>query len=1047
MSQWRGRIEEIDDAGDLLPYLERYYQIPVLIVALAFMLWSRVRDWKNLVRDGTVFFSGFDPWYHYRMTSYTVANWPETSPFDPWTYFPYGTHSSQFGTVFDQLMATAALIVGLGSPSDHTIRLVVIFAPAVFGTAVAIPVYLMGKRVGDRFGGILAVGVTALFGSSLVSRGTVGFGDHHIAEALFLAIAVLATMVAVSVAEEEKPVWELVATREVEAVRRPLGWAVVAGVATSLYIWTWPPGVFLIGILGVFYLVHLSSTHAHGDSPEPVALVGAAQMGTTGVLTLAVFEKVNISATSFNIVQPGLALAVAAGCVFIAWFAREWDGGDRLPSDLPDYMFPAAIAGIIAVLAGIVALALPDLFDFFTGQVTRVVGLSTTDTAGTVGEAQSTTIGRLYPRYQFTLLITFIGVALVAVKHFISKPRAELTLLAVLTVFMLLATLTQRRFDYYLGITVAVMTGYVLASVADFTNLFDSIRDIDNWQVVSILAIVLVVFVPLILTPAGAGALSLQESQAGTGPEPTVWNETLGWVQENTPVEGNLFGAGNEMEYLGTFEYTEDFEYEPGFYGVLSWWDYGHYIATMGERIPTANPFQLGATEAANFLLSGSEAQADDVITGLSDGEEAPTRYVMVDWKMMSTQQFYVSGGRPRSLGAKYFAPFEFYDGTLNESDYFQRLYYQPPSRNGQAARYQWFNRHRQPYYNSTVVRLYRFHGSAVRPAPVVLDWDIEPSPGGQGNIRVSRGLNTSFQSMSEARNYTQQDPTSQVGGVGPFPEERVPAMEHYRLVGTSERTAGQRYMLGQRNVALGAQVPGQRPLQTIRYSHPSWVKVFERVPGATIEGEGAPPNTEVQAAVQMNVPRSNSSFVYRQFVTTDENGEFTMTVPYSTTGYDNWGPENGYTNVSVQSTRGYQFRTDTLTNESGAVVRYTGSTQVSEGQVIGVDDDPATVELNESVVLPPQEQTNGSDGQSDGSDGQSGDGQSGDADGDATPTPGGDATATPGGDATATPAGDQSPTPANGSGNVGSPFGLMSLLSVLGPLFGLAVLMVTGRN
>jgi dolichyl-diphosphooligosaccharide--protein glycosyltransferase len=61
MSQWRGRIEEIEDASDLLPYLEQYYQIPVLVGLLAFMLWSRVRDWKNFVVDGTVFSPGTTP--------------------------------------------------------------------------------------------------------------------------------------------------------------------------------------------------------------------------------------------------------------------------------------------------------------------------------------------------------------------------------------------------------------------------------------------------------------------------------------------------------------------------------------------------------------------------------------------------------------------------------------------------------------------------------------------------------------------------------------------------------------------------------------------------------------------------------------------------------------------------------------------------------------------------------------------------------------------------------------------------------------------------
>jgi len=988
MSQGRGRIEEIEDASDLLPYLEQYYQIPVLVGLLAFMLWSRVRDWENFVVDGTVFFSGNDAWYHYRMTSYTVEHWPETNPFDPWTYFPYGTHSSQFGTVFDQLMATAALVIGLGNPSDHTVRMVVLFAPAVFGTALAIPTYYIGKRAAGRFAGLVAVGVMALFGSFVVSRGTVGFSDHHIAEALFQTTAVLATMVALSVAETEKPVWELVEARDVAAFRRPVGWAVVAGVATALYVWSWPPGVFLIGILGTFYLVELSSTQAHGQSPEPVALVGAVSMATTGVLTLATLEEVSLGATSFNLVQPGLAFAVAAGCLFMAWLAREWD--DR---QLANYQYPVAVVALLAVITGAVAVALPDLFGFFSTQVTRIVGLSTTDTAGTVGEAQSLPFEQLYPRYRFTLFIALVGVAYVGLKQLLSRTRAEVLLLAVWLVFMLFATLTQRRFDYYLGVTVAVMTGYTLATVADFTNLFDSIDDIDNWQLLSIVAVVLIVFAPFVLT--SSGILAVQQTSAAPGQAPQAWNESLGWMQDNTPEEGNLYGHDNEeeMAFYGTFEATDDHEYEPGYYGVMSWWDYGHWITAMGERIPTANPFQLGTDDAADFLLSGDEQRANEVLDELADGEGTETRYVMVDWKMATTHS-------PRPVGGKYFAPFQFTtDDSIVERDY----YHNP--RTGMLYRYQdGFGRFfpkKQPYYESTVVRLYNYHGSRVEPSPVVLDWEIQTIQG--RSFKVSQGFQR-FNSMREARNFTANDPTSQIGGTVPYPRETVPAMERYRLVGTSDRSASRTsrgYLTARLNVARGANDanvgsiaqlaanPGYMQ-QTLYTTEPQWVKVFERVPGATVEGEGAPPNSEVQVAVRMTVPADDSSFVYRQHTTADENGEFELTVPYSTTGYDEWGPEEGYTNVSVRAADSYQVRTEEITNESGYIYRFTGEVDVTEGQVVGEDDSPATVVLEQGNATAPTQQNRPADS-SEGDDDSSAGNETanGSADGgDATPTP-----------------------------------------------------------
>jgi dolichyl-diphosphooligosaccharide--protein glycosyltransferase len=982
MSQWRGRIEEIEEPGDLLPLIEQYYHIPTLVALVAFMFWTRVRDWENFVVGETVYFGGNDPWYHYRMVSYTVQNWPGTSPFDPWTYFPFGTHSSQFGTVYDQLMATAALVVGLGNPSDHTVRMVVLFTPAVLGTLTAIPVYYLGKRAAGRFGGVVAVGVLATFASTFVARGTAGFADHHIAEVFFQSVAVLTTMVAVSAAQQEKPVWELIQEREIGAIRRPVGWAVVAGAATAVYIWTWAPGVFLIGILGFYYLIELSSLQVHGESPEPVAIVGAVSMLTTTVLSLAVVEEIDIGATSYSVLQPGLALAVGAGCVFMAWLAREWD--DR---GIPDYQYPVAVTGILAVLASALAVVAPGTFDFMIDQFLRVVGLGVSDRAATIGEAQPLPFQDLYQRYRFTHFIALAGVGYIALRQFLSKARSDLVLLAVWAVFMLVATLTQRRFDYYFGITVAVMVGYTVATVADFGDLLGPVDDLETYQVVSIVAIVLVVFTPLVVT--GSGVLALQVSSGGPGQSPQAWNNSLAWMEDSTPTEGNLEGAGNEMDFYGTFKATDDYDYESGFYGVLSWWDYGHWITVMGERIPIANPFQQGADQAANFLLSGSESEANGVLNELSDGNGTETRYVVADWKMATTErQFATGSGRPININGKYFAPFQFVSGEIDRTEYYEPMLY-PIGQNQNSFRQ--FQRQKQPYYESTVVRLYHLHGSSLEAQPVVLDWEMQTLGSGPQarQVPVSQGVR-SFPNMSAARQYVREDGSAQVGGVGRYPEERVPAMEHYRLVGTSDRSAldSRLYQIANRKISVGAfrqlflnrttGEPNPGVFDAIHTTEPNWVKVFERVPGGTIEGEG-PANATVEASVQMRVPASNSSFTYRQRAQTDADGEFTMTVPYSTTGYDEYGPEEGYTNPEVRATSAYQIyqvtgnRQGLATNGSGYTYRYAGSTNVTEGQIIGEDDSPATVSLERQVLVEPPEPTNETSGDETGTGDESG--------------------------------------------------------------------------
>jgi dolichyl-diphosphooligosaccharide--protein glycosyltransferase len=534
-------------------------------------------------------------------------------------------------------------------------------------------------------------------------------------------------------------------------------------------------------------------------------------------------------------------------------------------------------------------------------------------------------------------------------------------------------------------------------------------------------------------------------------------------MEDNTPAEGNLAGAGNEMDLYGTFQATEDYEYESGFYGVLSWWDYGHWITVMGDRIPIANPFQQGADQAANFLLSGSEEQADGVLNELSDGNGTETRYVMADWKMATTErQFATGSGQPVNINGKYFAPFQFYDGEIDRTDYYEPVLY-PVGQSGNS--YRQFQRQKQPYYESTVVRLYHLHGSSLEAQPIVLDWEMQSLGSGPRaqQVPVSQGVR-SFPNMSAARQYVREDGSAQVGGVGRYPEERVPAMEHYRLVGTSDQSAldSQLYGIANRKVSVGAfrqlfrnrttGEPNPRVFDAIHPTEPNWVKVFERVPGGTIEGEG-PANATVEASVRMQVPASNSTFTYTQQTQTDADGEFTMTVPYSTTGYDEYVPEEGYTSPEVRATSAYEIyqvtgnRQGLATNESSYTYRIADATNVTEGQVVGENESAATVTLERQVLVEPPEPpngTNGTEGSGDGSGTGAGSGsetstpQDGGAQS-ATPTPSGSTgTGTP---SESTQTGTAAPS-VDGAPARDSPGTLGQLAAVLGlPLAGAAAL------
>jgi len=987
MSQWRGRLSEDSELSSVLELIERWYHVPTIAVLALFMFWVRARTWGNFVVDGEVLFSGNDPWYHFREVQYVTDHWPATMPYDIWTRFPEGTTVSQFGTIYDQIVGTVALIVGLGNPSEGTVAMVVLFAPAVMGALMVIPTYYLGKRLGGKLSGVLAVLVIALASGEMLRRSLIGFSDHHIAEAFTQALAVLAVVVALQVADREKPVWELVVDRDVTTLRRPAGYAALAGIGTALYIWTWPPGILLLGIFGLYVTIQLSVTALRGESPEHTAFVGAILFAVTGVLVLVPLDTAGIDATAFSFLQPGLALAGAVWCVFLAWLARTFE-----ERDIPAVAYPVAAFGLIGVAMLALRLVSPDTFGFLINNISRVlVPGSAGQAAGTVGEVQPLPrpLDSFYNWFGLSVAVAAGGVVLAVARQVVSeKPRSELLLVSLWFAVVVLATLTQQRFAYYLTVPIATLTAYVVGTVLKYMQGFAEDSSIQTYQVLTVLTVVMLVIVPMVTV---ANVTQRSGDRANRPGGVVGWDDSLDYLEEETPAEGTFAGTDNEMDPFATTAKTDDYEYPEGSYGVISWWDYGHWITANGLRIPVANPFQQAATDAAEFLLSDTEDRSMRVLGNLSDGENTDTRYVMADWKMATANP-----GRGGAAWGKFFAPPAFVDWA-NDSDYYRSILPIIQTQQGARGSPQILTIQKQAFYETMVVRLYRYHGSAASPSNVpgsflrdgivpVTAWETSTGSNGRTLRTPPTGDNVStvrlFRGIRQARQYVNQTSDrpnleAQIGGIGKYPSERVPALEHYRLVQASERDASPLFSSQpgvnfhfRQNIDIGID---NTTLNAAADRLSAYTKVFERVPGATVQGQ-APANASVTAAVEMRMPGINETFEYRQQAQAGPDGTFEMTLPYSSSGYSEYGTDEGYTNVSVRASGPYEFRSRSFTIVNGSIVPivYNDTAHVTEGQVIGVDDTVTEVNLTRATDLPERNVSVGDGDAGSGSDGSS---------------------------------------------------------------------------
>jgi dolichyl-diphosphooligosaccharide--protein glycosyltransferase len=1005
------------DRDPLTLFVETVH-VPILLGVAVWMAAVRLVPADAARVDGRLLLSGSDAWYHLRQVSWTVAHFPATQQFDPWTNYPTGTSVGQFGTPFDQAVAAAALAVGLGDPDPATVRAVLATAPVVAGALTVLPTYALAARLRDRRAGLLAAGILALLPGTFLRRTLFAAADHNAVEPLLQVTAVLAVAAALDVADETVPVAELVTGRDWGPLRRPAVAAGLAGLAIGGYLHVWPPGVLLVGIIAVAATLWAVGAVRAGRPPEPALLVvagiglAAAAVVGPGVETLAADVS---TLSSLHLLA---TLGLAGGALALARLARAVDARGLDPDWYPPAILAAGVVGVgllvafAPAVASLVARNLRRVLLFDAGAGTRTIGeaqpfldparlqygisrvdlvvreYGTTLALALVGAAarlwwplRTTRAGRLLVAGTVgvvgvafgapgvlaalsgavglgsaTLGVLLVAPALAAAAAATDRRAAE-TLVIVWFGVLLAAAFTQVRFNYYLAVAVAVLAGdacargLALAGVPTLATLVgvdgsapvDGNDDPDDRTVASraggrlraalgrletrhvlALAAVGLVCSPVLVVPvsigtSGSPALDRTNTApavaaAATPGDVTAWTGALRYLRTGTPPEGRGDGAGPAMDYRGRVSRHDDFSYPAGAYGVLAWWDYGHWIETIGRRIPVANPFQQGAERAAATLLAPTESAALSALDR-GTGPTERVRYVMVDW----------TAATPAS--GKYAAPTAFADDVA-AADLSTRLY---AVANGRLRRVDVARTQR--HYRSLRTRLYRHHGSAFGPRTadgdvVVLDWATRRGRTADGEsveVRTLPGPDTGrgtgsairrFPNLSAAEAYVARDGSARVGGVGPYPRERVPALERFRLVHATARSATESDRF-RALVTRRARLTGLSPSQLVA-TRPAWVKTFERVPGARVVGRAAP-NATVVAAVEVaygpatgtgtGTGTGTDTFTYRQRATAGPDGRFELRVPYATTGLSGCEPTTGCTDVRARPTGPFRLR------------------------------------------------------------------------------------------------------------------------------------------
>lgn len=677
-----------------------------LLVGLAF--WLRVvPSYSDIFAGQWIKFASNDAYYYMRLVDDMIANFPHLPTVDLYLLYPSGQAIISYH-LFARIIAVASWLIGLGNPSQHIVDIVGAFTPAVMGALVVLPVYFISKALWGKVAGLMSASLIAILPGEFLGRSILGFTDHHIAEVLFSTVAMLFLILAVRDASHEG------------VTKRSVSYCTIAGLFWGIYGLTWQGGSLFLLIACLCFIVQFVVGHLKGDD--------ITYLCKTGVI--------------FNLTGMIVFLPSVIGAYNMQFYSMSMGGALLLPvalwllSRILEKIKARRVCYPVALMAlggiGLWGLSLVDPLMF--GQIAGVVQFVFAPSA-----TQLTTIEMqplLFPYGAFTLSLAWgnfgialygfaIGFAMLLWDVARDGGRGKVAIIVWSGVIILMA-FGQRRFAYYLAVNVALLNGYFLWKVLKWLGAEKwewSIPDMRDRktrkgqaaiaQFFNMVAIVSVLFVTcyLPLVPS----IKTVASKAMFVPS-NAWCESLDWLRENSPEPVADARTG---------------------YSVLSWWDYGYWIARIGNRMPIVNPGQDPAmqTEVAHIFMSND-------VGGI---RKLGSEYVIVDMEMVMGKFWAIAR----------------YAGS-DQSDYFETYYVQ--NGNQMIALPLFYPQ----YYESLSVRLFNFDANAVTPQYVdTVAYEVRYNAEGKPFNLITD--NKRFGSYAEAEMFVSQNSEYMIVSNSPF--------------------------------------------------------------------------------------------------------------------------------------------------------------------------------------------------------------------------------------------------------------------------------------
>lgn len=813
---------------------QRWIVILLLLACLVLSLILRILPWFQMDFPALSVHGDPDVWYNFRQIEVMVSDFPRYNWFDPMTAYPVGKELD-WGPLTPFLASLVCLLGGAAQLAD--IMAVSSWVPVVAGIAMIPVVFFLGRLIAGWKAGIIAAVFIAFVSGEYFYRTMAGIVDHHALEILLSTLFCLFYLWALRKSSEHE-----IDIRNPASFKPLLLPSALTGISLGLGMAVMPT-LILFGLIVVLYSTIQYCWNAfHGKRSDYLLLInGAVSLGSIAGLAAVGIHSPVYSLSTYSAAPFHAFIALFCWTLLLQIFSMATRGK-------PWYFIGLLGSSIVAVI-GVAAILDPSLLSSWTGSFSAFFGQNFSATP--IDELKPWSLGQMWASFNIGILLGIVGLALFAYSFW--KKECPLYLFSLVWgIVLVFATIQHSRYEYYSAVIIVIAATFALATafsldksskshhpparqkndpkgkkekkrakeVKKNTNegLFAALEGTGT----SLVLACMIVFCGFSVLADYSIAVPMTKDDL----IPQQWSGVLGWVAASSPDPG--------VPYLGSYGEGDQWRYPEESYGVLSWWDYGHWITVISRRIPVTNPFQDNLVPSAAYFFADSEETANAI------ADNYRVTYVITDWKMVES---------------KFPAMVAFYDSSLGERSLPADYYYQvfrlaSPDKKGNQTL---VRLHASPFYHTMVSRLHSFDGSMAKPQTVLyVEYDIPASARTTPGISVYENLDpgTAREKIAVFNATPHERRKAAILNTGlDAPVETIPALRHYRLIfeeaGTGNQTSP---------------------------SYTQAVKAFEYVKGARLKGDG-----EIEVTIQTNLGRT---FVYRQ---QSENGFFIL--PYSTKG------------------------------------------------------------------------------------------------------------------------------------------------------------------